>query len=42
MYKSKGVRYFEFDLEDGREVKEPYEDDGCGQRRCPLPHPFPE
>jgi hypothetical protein len=40
MYKSEGVKYF--DLDDSREVKEPDEDDGCGQRRCPLPDPFPE
>jgi hypothetical protein len=29
MYKSKGIRYFEFDLEDSGEVKQSDEDDRC-------------
>jgi hypothetical protein len=29
MYKSKGVRYFEFDLEDGQESKQSDEDKRC-------------
>ena len=42
MYKSKGFKYSEFDLEDKREVKEPDEDAGCRQLGCPLADPFPE
>ena len=29
MYKSKGVKYFEFDLEDGQEIKQSDEDKKC-------------
>jgi hypothetical protein len=36
MHKSEGVKYSEFDLEDGREEKEPAEDAGFRQLGCPY------